>query len=172
MGGEVRVHAVGIVLVVPQRGLVEFLHLLFRDPAPAQRADERVGGHLARAEQFREPPGRHVAAEVHLPEPVLGLHVALGAEQIVRGSRFDLGHPGVVAGDRDGLVEPGDLDRPGGLRERSRDGPDSHPSGHHDREEEHRRDDAHGSEDGAAPSQPGSVVAHAAPSSFSAVVRL
>ena len=53
--------------------------------SPAEGAQERVGLDLALAEHLRQPPGGHVAADVHLVEPVLRLDVALRHEQVLVG---------------------------------------------------------------------------------------
>ncbi len=81
--------------------------LLLGHPAPAQGAQERVGGDLVGAEQLGHAARGHVAAEVHLPEAVLGMHVPLGPEQVGRGLRVQVrdavpvpvhGHGGGEAG--------------------------------------------------------------------------
>ena len=63
--------------------------------------------HLQRAlaEQLGEPAGRHVAAEVHLEEPVLRVRIALREEQVLRIIGIDLGYALVVALDVDRAVD-------------------------------------------------------------------
>ena len=84
MIGEVGVHPgrVGLVVRPGRRG--EGLDLPLGDAPPAERPQEGVGGHLRLPEQLGEPPARQVPPEVHLPEPVLRLHVPLRIEEIVR----------------------------------------------------------------------------------------
>ena len=71
--------------------------LLLGDPSPARSADELVDLERVLAEQLADPTGRDVPAEVHLEEPVLRLHVALGDEEVVRGLGIDLRDAVVVA---------------------------------------------------------------------------
>ena len=61
-------------------------------------------------EQLGDPAGGDVPAEVHLPEPVLGVHVALGEEEVVVGLGDELGDPRVVAVDGDGGGDAGHVD--------------------------------------------------------------
>jgi hypothetical protein len=83
-----------------------FVTLLLGDVTPAQSADEAIRVELARAEQFRQPARGDVAAEVHLPEAVLGLDEALRDEEVVRGGCLDDGDGRTIAGHRDRVVEP------------------------------------------------------------------
>jgi len=46
---------------------------------------------------------------VHLPEPVLGGHIALGQEEIVLGGRLDVEHAVGIAADRDRSGESGEM---------------------------------------------------------------
>ena len=127
VGGQVGVDAVGVGLVVAERDRVEQLDLLLGDRPPAEGADEAVGADLALAEQLGEPPARHVPAEVHLPETVLGVHVPLRHEQVRRRLRDDLRDPGVVAVDGGVGFEPRKRDLTGERREGAHEGPDAQP---------------------------------------------
>src|SRR5690606_36973146 len=79
---EVGVDAVGVGVQVAAGVVGEQVVLGLGDAAPAHGAQVGVGGDLVGAEQFGEPPGGDVAVEVHRPEAVLGVHVALGGEQV------------------------------------------------------------------------------------------
>ena len=98
---------------------VEQRPLLLRDPAPAHRADVLVGLEAVLAEQLGEPAGRHVAADVHLEEPVLRGHEALRAHQVGVGVGVDLGDPVVVADHLDLRVESRELELAVGVGHRS-----------------------------------------------------
>ena len=87
--GEVGVDAVGVGVVVAAHRLVQRLHLLLGDLAPAERAKELVGRDLRFAEQLGDAARGDVPAEVHLPEAVLGVDVPLRVEEVVRGIRRD-----------------------------------------------------------------------------------
>ena len=87
MRGQVVVHP-------PREGLQIRLRLRLQqvvgprgDRPPAERAGELVVRERVRAEQRGQRARRVVPGDVHLPEPVLRLHVALGEEQVggVRG---------------------------------------------------------------------------------------
>ena len=124
MVGEVRVHPVGVGLVVAAGGVVEGGDLLLGDVAPAERPQELVGRQLRGAEELGEPAARHVTAEVHLPEPVLGLHVPLRVEEVVGRVGLDRRDAEVVAVHRDVRLEAGRGDGAVQLGERALDRPD------------------------------------------------
>ncbi len=112
---QVGVDPVGVRLQVflggrRQLGVV----LLLRDLPPAHGAQEGVGLHLLGAEHLREPSGRHVAADVHLPEAVLRLDEALGAEEVLGAVGVDLGNAVAVAHDLHLARQPLELE--GALR--------------------------------------------------------
>src|SRR5690606_38466676 len=108
--------------VLPRLG-GEQIELLLGHPAPTERAYESVGRHLAGAEQLREAPRRDVTAEVHLPEAVLGVHIALGHEQVMCSTGVDLWNPVRVPIDGDRSREPGQRELAGVSREGSPYGP-------------------------------------------------
>ena len=111
--GQVGVHPVGVGLVVAEGDRVEQRHLPLGHGTPAEGADEGVGADLALAEQLGEPPARHVPAEVHLPEPVLGVHIALRHEQVAGAAGQDLRDAGLVAVHGHVGVEPRQRGLPG-----------------------------------------------------------
>ena len=76
-------------------------------------------------------------AEVHLPEAVLGVHVALREEEVVVGLGDELRDAGVVAVDGDGGGEPGTVDAPARRGEGALHGPPAEPAPT-DGEHEHR----------------------------------
>ena len=82
-----------------------------------------------------------MAAEVHLPEAVLRVHVALCEEEVVVGLGDELRDAGIVAvhGDRGG--EPGNLDATAGRRERALHRPPS-DAGPDDADHEYRDEQA------------------------------
>ena len=150
---EVGIHAVGVGLVVGERDRVEQFHLGLGDRPPAERADERVGADLALAEQLGQAPGGHMPAEVHLPEAVLGVHVPLRHEQVVRGLRDDLRDAGLVAVHGRVGAEPRQAHLAGQRRERAHHGPDAEPAGDERGAEKHAecgQHDAGGSVSSAA----------------------
>ena len=87
-------------------------------------------------------PARHVAAEVHLPEPVLRVHVALREEQVVGvvgGDRRDAEH--VALHGRRRSPSPSTAIVPLELRERALDRPDDEARGD-ERDDDDAGDDA------------------------------
>ncbi len=87
---EVGVDALGVRVERRARLGRQQRQLLLGDPPPAEGADEGVRRRRGLAQHLREPAGGHVPADVHLPEPVLGVHEALGEEQVVAAGRVDL----------------------------------------------------------------------------------
>jgi hypothetical protein len=70
---------------------------LLGDAPPTQGSDETVRVDLVGAEQLGHAAGGHVPTHVHLPEAVLGVHEALGTEQVVAARRDDRGYAVAVA---------------------------------------------------------------------------
>ena len=140
VGVEVGVDAGGVGVERRARARCEQRQLLLGDPAPAERADERVDLQGVGPEQLREAAGRLVAPEVHLVEPLLGVHETLRGHQVGRRVGVQLRDAVVVPDDLHLAGEPGDLDRPLDLRKR--------PAHEHDRgdqagdEHEHECDHA------------------------------
>ncbi len=64
------------------------------------------------AEHLREPARADVPPEVHLPEAVLGVDVALGEEQVVQAGGVDVRDAHAVTVDIHRTVQPGELDLP------------------------------------------------------------
>ena len=121
--------AQGVVVQQPQ--------LLLRDPPPAEGADVLVGLQRTVTDQLREPPSGDVPAEVHLVEAVLGVHEALGQEQVLGGVGVDLRDALAVALDRDIALEGSDphLARRVGERAPDRHEREHRDAHHHDREQ-------------------------------------
>ena len=71
------------------RRLVEQRDLLLGDTPPAEGSHEAVGAQLRGSEQLGEATGGHVTSEVHLPEAVLCVDVALRHEQVPGVGRDD-----------------------------------------------------------------------------------
>ena len=112
---EIGVHAGAVGPEVVLRGRSEQPELLLGDAAPAHRADEHVRGHRGLAHELGETTRGDVAAHVHLEEPVLGLHEALGVEQVRARAGVHLGDAVTVAEDPHGPLQPGEPDRAVGL---------------------------------------------------------
>ncbi len=72
-------------------GVEKGVELLLGHLAPAHGADHGIGVDLAVAEHLGEPARGDVPPDVHLPEPVLGLDVALGAEEVLGAVAVELG---------------------------------------------------------------------------------
>ena len=136
-GLQVGVDPVGVRL---QRGSGLGTHqgeLLLGDPPPAQRPRVRVALDGRLPEQLREPARRLVPAHVHLEEPLLRLHVALGPHQVLHGVAVELRDAVVVAHDVVAPLEPREVGLPGGLREWC-----AHQLDHGDRAGQEHQDEA------------------------------
>src|SRR5699024_8403022 len=101
-GGELRdvgVDAVGVRLEEFPGFLFQQRPLLLGDPAPAHGADDLVGrdGRVVLPHEFRESARGEVTAVVHLEEPVLRVHVALGVEQVGGVVTVEVGNPVFVS---------------------------------------------------------------------------
>ena len=133
---EVGVDALGVGLEVGDGVLVEDLQLGLGRPAPAERADDDVGlqGGLVGADELAQPARGDVAPQVHLEEPVLGVHVSLGPEQVLGGVGVDVGHPLGVPQHLDVRGQAGDVD----LAVPVGQGPTDR-----DRDQRHRHDEPH-----------------------------
>ena len=107
--GQPGVHALGVGVQGEARGGSGRGKIPFRGVAPAERPDDTIGLQRALAEEFREPTGRDVPPDLHLPHPLLRMDVALSEEQIMGIGRGDVdeavdvachGHLGMEAGHR------------------------------------------------------------------------
>ncbi|CAB4985957.1 unannotated protein [freshwater metagenome] len=136
MLGEIGVDADGIRVEDATRPRGEHRQLLLRDPAPPEGPQEGVGRHLALAEHLGEPAGGDVPANVHLPEAVLRMRVALCREQVLEALGIDLRDPEVVTNDGDGRLQPSDGQGAGGDRERRSNGVHAEEDGAAQAEEE------------------------------------
>ena len=97
--------------------------------------------HYARTEQFGQLPGGEPSRHIHLPQPVLGQHVALGLQQVLHVGCLDVGDAVGVAPYQHRGGEPGHLNlavdhrqllphgvfQPGGAPGDSYDGCDEQP---------------------------------------------
>ena len=136
---EVDIDPVGVRLECGAGGRLDQCQLLLRDPAPAHRPDGLVGVQGLLPEQFREPSGRDVAADVHLVEAVLRVHVALGNHQVGSGVGVDLRDAIGVAKHLHRAGQARDRDLAGRLRQRPSD--QYHREGghgHHEQRDAHR----------------------------------
>ena len=101
---------------------IGLLPLRFGDaasPASAGRHPSRPGS----PEHLGQPPGADVPPEIHLPEAVLGMHEALGHEQVVLVLGVDVGdRPCASRKTSTGVCRPGRLTSPERLREGLPDG--------------------------------------------------
>ena len=82
VAGDVRVHPCGVGVECRPRASESRVEVLLGGLPPAERPDEAVLVERGLAEQLGQPPGRDVAPHLHLPEPLLGMDVALGEEQV------------------------------------------------------------------------------------------
>ena len=116
--------------------------LLLGQTPPPHRAQVLVGVQARLPNKLCEAPRCDVPVEVHLPEPVLGVHVALREEQVLGGVGVDVGDAVGVAHHGDGRGQPRDVDGPGGLRVRAAHHP-GEPSGegHAHHQDEHQEPD-------------------------------
>ena len=87
--------------------------------AQAERPDERVLLDGRRAEELRQRARAGVPVDLHLPEPLRGVQVALGHEEVVGVVGRDLGDPVLVAEDRRGRVQAGEAQGARGLGQRA-----------------------------------------------------
>ena len=138
--GQPPVDSLGIGLEVSTCCRAQQRQFLLGDPSPAHGSDEHVGVYLAVAEQLREAPGRYVPAKVHLPEPVLGVHVALCAEQVLGRVGIDVRYSVLVSDDLDLTGQGRQGDRSVVLREGPAHRPE-HKSRPGDQREYHDPDD-------------------------------
>ncbi len=96
MGGEEGVDALAIGLEDAARLGVEQRPVALGGAAEAEREHQPVGAAQRRSQQLREPAVAHPAVELHLPETVLGVHVALRKEEVVLVAGIDLRHAPAV----------------------------------------------------------------------------
>ena len=78
-------------------------------PAVAQQPGQPVVRQIVRAQDPGQLAGPDPAVHVHLPEPVLGLDVALREEKVVRGAGVDVGNAPTVPDHLDGVAQSGEL---------------------------------------------------------------
>jgi hypothetical protein len=104
-----------------------------------------------------------VPAEVHLPEAVLGVHVALGEEEVVVGLGDELRDARIVAVHHHGRVESGDVDPPARGGEGSLHRPPPEP-GRCAADDEHCDEDDRQCREAAVPSGSRCIRTHVTPS--------
>ena len=136
--GEVGVDTLGVGLERVAGLRLQERQLLLGHAPPTHRPHQHVGVECRLPEQLGEPAGRRVAAHVHLVEPLLRVHVALGPHQVVGGVGVDLGDPVGVAEHLDFPVEPRQLEGPAGRRQRA-----AHHHGSHREPGQQRQDQDH-----------------------------
>ena len=83
-------------------------------PPQPDRARLDVAGQRGLAEQLGERAGRLPPGDVHLEQPVAGVHPALQEEQVVLVERLDVGDALDVADHRRGCAQAGQADPAGG----------------------------------------------------------
>ena len=83
MAVDERVHAIRIGIDGGPGRLREGLEVPLGGLAPAERPDEPILVEGALAEELGQATGRDVAPDLHLPQPLLGMDVALGEEQVM-----------------------------------------------------------------------------------------
>ena len=105
-------------------GLAELRVLRLGDAREVHRAQEAVAVYRGLAEHLAQPARADPAGELHLPEPVLGVNVALGEEEVVPGRRPHVRHAGVVAENLHLSVEAGYRYGAADVRKRSSDRPE------------------------------------------------
>ena len=98
---------------------IEHLELLLGETGEVQGAEEQIGVNLTITEHLGEPSGPDVTPEVHLPEPVLGMDVALGEEEVVLVAGIDMGNAVGVPHDLDLTGKTGGRDFAFDLGERA-----------------------------------------------------
>ena len=110
-------------------GLVEATGLVGQElPLLLGEAGKESDISIRLADQLGEPSGGQVAAQVHLEEPVLGLDVPLGEEQVVVAGGVDVGDALAVTTHGDLIGGAGQCDRAVILRQRSpQDDGERHP---------------------------------------------
>ena len=82
-----------------------------------ERAHQLVDPQRLGAEELAQPPLHGAAQQRHLPQPVLGMHVAEAEKGVVVGLRQDVRHRVAVAHDLDLLLGPVERQRSGHNRE-------------------------------------------------------
>ena len=125
---------------------IEHLELLLGNTGEVEGAEEQIGVHLTVAEHLGEPSGADVTPEVHLPEPILGMDVALGEEEVVLVARIDMGNAVVISNDLDITGQTGsgyfaiDLGEGASDQEEAEDGDDG---GQHEQADQYPPDPSH-----------------------------
>src|SRR5436853_1712287 len=89
-----------------RKGLI----LLFGSFAPAKRGEELVRIYGALAEHLRRSAFSHVTVEVHLPEAVLGMDIALCKEQVMGSRCINMWNSHLVAINIHGCIKSLELD--------------------------------------------------------------
>ena len=79
----------------------------FGDAIDAEDTEKLVGAEAGLAEQLREPAGADPPAHFHLPEPILGVHVAEREGGVGLRAGIDVRDAVPVADDLDGRAEAG-----------------------------------------------------------------
>ena len=139
---EVGVDPVGVGLVEAAGLVGQQVPLLLGDAPQAHGAHRDVRLLASLTDQLGQPSGGHVAAQVHLEEALLSLHIALPEEQVVVAGGVDVGDALRVAAHGDLVAGPGERDRAVVLRQRRADDGDEHrPRDEGERDDATQRDE-------------------------------
>ncbi len=107
---EESIDAAGVGLQPGDRRRLEVREARFRQAVQAEGAHEAVARERSRAEDLGEPAGAETPAELHLPEPVLGVREAKAEGRIQQTRGLDVRDREAVAHDGHRRPEPGHLD--------------------------------------------------------------
>ena len=110
VGLDVGVHAAGVGIELRAIAGGEGAGQALGGEAQLEDALLAVEAQEVPAQDLGEFAGGEAAGGVHLPQAVLSGDVALGEEQVGKGSRGDVGDAVGVADDRDPVVQAGEVD--------------------------------------------------------------
>jgi hypothetical protein len=113
------IYAAGVAVHDFARGRVEKGGVTFRRAGEAVGAKFLVDGEGLATEDLRELAAGDTAEKVHLPEAVLGHHIALSFREVFHGCSTNVGDAPTVALDRDFVLKAGQRGRAVQLRERA-----------------------------------------------------
>ena len=102
MRADKGIHAARVIVEVAAVAVVESRGQPLRRRAHGQHTLHAVVFHELRSQDLRCLAGGHAARHIHLPEAVLGGHIALGKEQIVEVGGLHVGNAMLVAPHYDG----------------------------------------------------------------------
>jgi hypothetical protein len=116
---DVRVHAVGkrgedlagLRVVAGELGVVPRALIL-------NQPEETIVADRLRADDLGQAPAVVAPPQLHLPQTILGLHIALREEQVVCALGVDVGHAPAIADDVDRVAKPRNHELPVDLAQR------------------------------------------------------